>query len=157
MKILKSALRLASAFCLSVSLSACAGVNELESFKQQIREKYDMKEQAFHNNDPEPILTRFYLDQVVSTDPEGHTHEGRNELRPVYNEIIGAEVKIKSYKTKVKGDLGWDWVNFYVTPPKESGMQPFVFKMLFLWERIDGEWWSHGEMYVPGEFDVASR
>ena len=128
--------------------------DELAEFKKAIRAKYDMKEQAFRDNDPEPILTRFYADTAISTDNEGNTHAGRDELRNIYEEVIGALVRIESYKTFVKGDAGWDWVNFHVSFPPESNMDPFTFKMLFLWERIDGEWWSQGEMYVLGEFDI---
>lgn len=129
---------------------------QLTQFKSAIREKYDMKEQAFRDNDPQPILTRFYSDSVVSTDPEGHTLVGRQELAPVYAEVIGSLVKIESYKSFVNGDAGWDWVNFHVSFPPGAEMEPFTFKMLFLWERIDGEWWSHGEMYVLGEFDITA-
>jgi hypothetical protein len=127
---------------------------ELAAFKIAIRAKYDMKEQAFRDNDPEPILTRFYSEDVISTDNEGHTKIGRAELRPVYEEVIGAFVKVESFNTFVNGDAGWDWVNFHVSFPPEAEMEAFTFKMLFLWERIDGEWWSHGEMYVLGEFDT---
>lgn len=128
---------------------------ELENFKQAIRAKYDMKEQAFRDNDPEPILTRFYSEDVISTDPEGNTKIGRSELRPVYEEVIGSLVRIESFNSFVNGDAGWDWVNFHVSFPPDVAMDPFTFKMLFLWERIDGEWWSHGEMYVLGNFDIA--
>lgn len=127
---------------------------ELAAFKKAIRAKYDMKEQAFRDNDPEPILTRFYSEDVISTDNEGNTKFGRQELRPVYEEVIGAFVRVESFDTHVNGDAGWDWVNFHVSFPPEAEMDPFTFKMLFLWERIDGEWWSHGEMYVLGEFDI---
>ena len=129
---------------------------ELAAFKQAIRAKYDMKEQAFRDNDPEPILTRFYSEQAISTDNEGKTKVGTEELRPVYEEVIGALVRIESFDTFVNGDAGWDWVNFHVSFPPEAEMDPFTFKMLFLWERIDGEWWSHGEMYVLGEFEIPS-
>lgn len=129
-----------------------AGDTELEAFQKEIRAKYDMKEAAFANNDVEPIITRFYHPDVVSTGPDGVTHTGRDQIRPVYNEVIVNDVKIKSYKTVVSGDLGWDWVNFRVIPPAGSGEEPFTFKMLFLWARENGEWWSHGEMYVMGEF-----
>lgn len=131
-----------------------AGAAELEDFQQAIRIKYDMKEQAFATNDPAPILTRFYTDDVISTGPDGATHVGIDQLRPVYDEVISGTVRIESYNTFVRGDAGWDWVNFHVTPPPEAGAEPFTFKMLFLWERIDGQWWSHGEMYVMGEFNI---
>lgn len=127
---------------------------ELAAFKAAIRAKYDMKEQAFRDNDPEPILTKFYAVDAISTDNEGVTHVGRAALRPVYEEVIGAFVDIESFDTSVSGDAGWDWVNFHVSFPPEAEMDPFTFKMLFLWERIDGEWWSKGEMYVMGEFDI---
>lgn len=127
---------------------------ELVAFKKAIRAKYDMKEQAFRDNDPEPILTRFYAENVISTDNEGITHIGREALRPIYEEVIGSFVKIDSFNTYVNGGAGWDWVNFHVSFPPEADMKPFTFKMLFLWERIDGEWWSRGEMYVLGEFDI---
>ena len=141
----------------AVNTAGAAGNSgsDLEAFKQAIRIKYDMKEQAFADNDPEPILNQFYSDDVVSTGPDGHTHLGREGLRPVYEEVIGGTVRIESYNTFVNGDAGWDWVNFYVTPPAESGQKPFTFKLLFLWERINGEWWSHGEMYVLGEFKIS--
>lgn len=138
----------------SESRSEENGKAELVAFSKAIRAKYDMKEQAFRDNDPEPILTRFYSEDAISTDNEGITHIGRAELRPIYEEVIGAFVKVESYKTFVNGDAGWDWVNFHVSFPPDANMEPFTFKMLFLWERIDGEWWSHGEMYVLGEFDI---
>ena len=127
---------------------------ELAAFKKAIRAKYDMKEQAFRDNDPEPILTQFYSDLAISTDNEGKTKIGRAELRPVYEEVIGALVEIESFDTFVNGDAGWDWVNFHVSFPPEAEMDPFTFKMLFLWERVAGEWWSRGEMYVLGAFDI---
>ena len=126
---------------------------ELAAFKEAIRAKYDMKEAAFAANDPEPILNKFYSQEVISVGPDGTTHLGREGIRPVYEEVIGGSVRIESYATKVNGDLGWDWVNFHVNPNAE-GQEPFTFKLLFLWEKLKGEWWSHGEMYVMGEFEI---
>jgi ketosteroid isomerase-like protein len=142
--------------CLGLGLAlgghAATADSELALFKQAIRAKYDMKEQAFAARDVESILTRFYAEDVISTDPDGHTHIGRDALRPIYEEVIGSTVRIEPFRSFVRGDAGWDWVNFHVTPPPEAKQEPFTFKMLFLWERIAGEWWSHGEMYVVGEF-----
>ena len=56
--------------------------------------------------------------------------------------------------TYVNGNAGWDWANFHVVP-KDPQAEGFSFKILFLWERIDGEWWCKGDMYVLGAFDVA--
>ena len=125
--------------------------NELDAFKQAIRSKYDMKEQAFANNDSEPIMEHFYTEDAISSGPDGTTHFGTEELRHVYEEVIGANVRVESFHTYVNGNAGWDWVNFHVDPATE-GEEPFTFKMLFLWEKIDGEWWSKGEMYTFGEF-----
>jgi ketosteroid isomerase-like protein len=142
------------ALLIGLPLNGGAVATELGEFKAAIRAKYDMKDAAFAANDPEPILTRFYAEDVISTDMEGVTHIGRDALRPVYEEVIGGNVRIESFDTFVAGDAGWDWVNFHVSPPPEAGMEPFTFKMLFLWQRIDGEWWSRGEMYVMGAFDI---
>lgn len=126
----------------------------LTAFRAATRAKYDMKEQAFRDNDVEPIINNFYSPRVISVDPEGNTHIGREGIRPVYEEVIGSLVSIESYQSFVNGDAGWDWVNFHVSFPPGVEAEPFSFKMLFLWERIEGEWWSHGEMYVPGAFTI---
>ncbi len=136
---------------LLIGTNAVAG--DLDDFKKAIRAKYDMKEAAFAANDPEPIVNKFYSADVVSTGPDGATHKGRDGIRSIYQEVIGGSVRIESYQSFVNGDAGWDWVNFHVDPNVE-GEAPFTFKMLFLWERIEGEWWSHGEMYTVGEFDL---
>lgn len=135
-------------------MSSCAmddGTKEMDEFKQAIRAKYDLKEHAFADNDPEPILEQFYTEDAISSGPDGTTHYGIEELRHVYEEVIGANVRVESFHTYVNGNAGWDWVNFHVDPAAEEE-EPLTFKMLFLWEKIDGEWWSKGEMYTLGEF-----
>ena len=143
-------------FCCLQFNVAMAADKKLDAFKKAIRAKYDMKEQAFANNDGKPILEKFYSADVMSVGPDGTTHRGTEGIRPVYEnpEIIGSKVYIESYNTHVNGNAGWDWVNFHVYPPV-PGVAPFTFKMLFLWEKIKGEWMSMGEMYVMGEFDTS--
>lgn len=154
MKILNTKLFVIIILLTQVNISYAA--SELDKFKAAIRAKYDMKEQAFANNDPTLILEKFYASDVISVGPDGTTHMGTEGIRPVYEEVIGAKVIVESYKTHVNGKAGWDWVNFHVYPA-EPGVRPFTFKMLFLWEKIKGEWWSKGEMYVMGEFDSSEH
>lgn len=125
------------------------------AFKQAIRAKYNLKEQAFANGDADLVVDEFYSADVISTDNEGNTHVGREELRPLYEEVTAAfNAEIESVHTHVNGDVGWDWANFYVTPKDpDSEVEPFSFKILFLWEKVDGEWWCKGDMYVLGKFE----
>lgn len=140
---------------LFISFGSAHGASELEKFQKAIRAQYDLKEQAFADNDPKPILEKFYTSDVLSVGPDGFSHEGTEGIRPVYEnpDIIGGKVYIESYKSKVSGKLGWDWVNFHVHPA-DPAASPFTFKLLFLWEKIKGKWMSQGEMYVVGEFDL---
>jgi ketosteroid isomerase-like protein len=135
----------------SSSSFAAAGQEsaELTAFKQAIRAKYDMKEKAFRERDGETIVTRFYAPDVVSIGEGSPLHRGRDELQKVYTapEVINSEVRIVSFHTHVNGNAGWDWADFHVTPADKS-TAPFTFKILFLWERIDGEWWCKGDMYL---------
>ena len=73
-----------STFLFIPPLVAKAGNPELEEFQSTIRLKYDLKEQAFRDNDIEPIINKFYSADVISTDNEGITHIVRDALRPVY-------------------------------------------------------------------------
>jgi len=140
---------------LSAAAAATDQATELAQFKAAIRAKYDLKEQAFAAGDPKPIVEQFYSADVLSVDNEGNTHRGRAELLPVYEEVTRfANVRIESVNTKVSGDMGWDWANFFVTP-KDPEEKPFSFKILFLWQRVDGQWWCEGDMYTLGLFDRA--
>jgi ketosteroid isomerase-like protein len=122
---------------------------ELAAFKQAIRAKYDLKEKAFRDRDGETIVTRFYAPDVISMGEGSPLHRGRDELRKVYSapEVINSEVRISSFDTHVSGDVGWDWADFHVIPADKS-VAPFTFKIVFLWERVDGEWWCKGDMYL---------
>jgi len=132
---------------------AAANDAELAAFKQAIRAKYDLKEQAFADDDPEPILRHFYSADVISTDSDGNTHVGTAGIRPLYEELVPPNtVRVESIYPHVNGNAGWDWANFHVTPD-DPNEQPFTFKILFLWEKVGGEWRCKGDIYVLGRFE----
>jgi ketosteroid isomerase-like protein len=130
-------------------VASAADSAALAEFKQAIRAKYDMKERAFHERDGETIVTKFYAEDVVSTGEGSPLHRGRDELRKLYQspDVINNDVRIVSFDTHVNGDAGWDWADFHVTPADQT-VAPFTFKILFLWEKVNGEWWCKGDMYV---------
>lgn len=148
---------LAGLVALSQLATAAAAQNDLEEFRSAIRARYDLKERAFAENNPDFIVEEFYSADVFSVDNEGNLHNGREALRPIYDEVVpGSTVRIESVKAHADGDLGWDWTNFYVTPD-DPAAEPFSFIILFLWEKRDNKWWCVGESYQIGELAAPSH
>jgi len=126
----------------------------LTAFKKAIREKYDMKEKAFATHDAETIVTRFYTKDAISAGEGFGIFVGRSQLRPMFAEDVNLyKVKIASVHTIVRGDAGWDWVDFGVIPV-DTKEKPFMLAMLFLWTKIDGEWMCQGDFYINGSFST---
>jgi ketosteroid isomerase-like protein len=124
---------------------------QLSAFKQAIRARYAIKEQAFAAHDAETIVTRFYTADVISVGPEG-IFVGRDQIRPLYQEVVKNNlVKIDSVHTFVNGDAGWDWTDFNVTPT-DGKTKPFTFAILFLWTKVNGVWMCKGDFFVEGSF-----
>lgn len=125
---------------------------ELTAFKQAIRAKYDLKEQAFAAHDAETIVMKFYTTDVVSVGEGEGVFIGRDAIRPLYQEVVkNNKVKVESIRTFVKGDAGWDWADFHVYPT-DGKTEPFTFAILFLWTRVNGEWMCKGDSFVKGSF-----
>jgi len=125
---------------------------QLAAFKQVIRKKYDMKEKAFAAHDAETILTRFYAADAVSVGEGFGIFTGRAELRPLYEKAVTEyTVKVTSVHTVVAGNAGWDWADLDVMPvdPKEK---PFTLVILFLWQKVQGQWICKGDFYANGSF-----
>ena len=136
-------------------LAPAAQSPQLAAFRKAIRAKYDLKEKAWAAGDGETIVTRFYSADAISAgegDPD--TTVGRAALRAQYLEIMkaSATARIESVHSFVRGNAGWDWTNFYhvARPGREKDVPPSPLRILFLWERIHGEWFCKGEMFVAG-------
>lgn len=130
---------------------------ELAAFRKATKDLYTLKEHAFAEGKVDPIVKRFYAKNAVSVGPEGKPIVGRAAFDADYQHTVPRyNVRVVPYQTFVKGDAGWDWATFYVTPkdPK-SGEKPFSFAILFLWAKVDGRWVCGGDMYVIGSFETA--
>lgn len=130
---------------------------ELTAFRKATKDLYTLKEQAFAEGKADPIVKRFYAKNALSVGVEGKPVEGRAAFDANYQQTVARyNVRVVPYNTYVKGDAGWDWATFYVTPkdPK-SGEKPFSFAILFLWTKVDGRWVCAGDMYVMGSFEAA--
>jgi Domain of unknown function (DUF4440) len=124
---------------------------ELAAFKKAIRAKYDLKEKSYVTGDAESIVTKFYAEDEITVG-RNKVFLGRKEIRPAYQEAVKeATVKVDSVYTFVKGDAGWDWADFHITP-KDGKSAPKTLAILFLWARINGEWMCMGDFSVPGSF-----
>lgn len=144
---------LLAAFSLVSTPVSAADSTELEVFKEEIRKKYDLKERGYATNDAELIVTQFYAPEGVVSTGEGYdVYLGSEGLRRVFAAVIKYTVEIESVHTHVNGDMGYDWANYLVYD--ENKEEPFEkYRILFLWEKIDGEWFVKGDMYVFGTFD----
>jgi|SRR6185437_1841125 len=123
---------------------------ELRAFKKAIRAKYDMKEKAFAAGDAKPIVTRFYAEDAQSVGEAYGIFHGRKDLWPLYTQAVKElNVKVTSMHTVVSGTAGWDWADFDVTP-KDPMKKPFTLVILFLWQKVNGDWICKGDFYVHG-------
>jgi ketosteroid isomerase-like protein len=122
---------------------------ELAAFKRAIRAKYDLKEQAYARGDAETVVSKFYAEDEITVG-RNRVFLGRKEIRPAYQEAVReANVKVESVYTFVKGDAGWDWADFHITP-KDGNGEPKTLAILFLWAKVNGDWICMGDFSVPG-------
>lgn len=127
------------------------GATELTDFRDCIRQLYDMKERAFADADPAPIVDRFYAADAVSVGEGFGIHAGRSGFQEAYRDFVRMyNVRIESVHSRVSGNLGIDWTNFYVIPKGEIALTEteFCLVMLFTWEKVDGRWVCKGEVFA---------
>lgn len=131
---------------------------ELAAFKKAIRSQYDLKERAWAAGDHEGLVKGFYARNAF-TAAEGAPEEfavGTSEFLAMYKTYLAdtTKVRIESIYTKVNGNMGWDWTNFYaeVKPAKVKDYPPSPVRILFLWEKIDGKWMCTGDVVLLGKF-----
>jgi len=123
---------------------------DLVAFRKAIRAKYDLKERSYAAEDAATIVNKFYAADEITLG-RNHLFIGRDALLPAYQQAVREDnVRIESVYTYVKGNAGWDWANFYVTPKDGRGQQRTL-AILFLWSKINGEWMCMGDYSAPGD------
>lgn len=130
---------------------------ELSEFKEAIRAKYDLMEEAWATDNPALIYDEFYSSDArgLAAD-EPRSYKGRAQMKEMWDDVaLRGEVRIESVDSYVNGDAGWDWANMYAEYHDET-VEPFSVMYLFLWSKENGEWKCKGDMYVVGEFDPAN-
>lgn len=125
---------------------------ELKDFSNAIRDKYDLKERAFRENDVEALVNGFYARDALLVE-EHKVVKGYDQVLAMYQELVPAteSVSIKSYHTYLaeQGNMGYDYTTFHVNPVKG---EDFDLKLLFIWEKVKGEWRCKSDMYIIGAF-----
>jgi ketosteroid isomerase-like protein len=136
---------------------------ELAAFKRAIRAQYDLKEKAWAARDHQRLVTGFYSPQAF-TAAEGEPKfyaQGRAAFLELYKTYVAdtTKIRIESVHTHVNGNMGWDWTNFHadVKPEKVKDYPPSPVRILFVWEKINGQWVCSGDVVLLGSFDTAPR
>lgn len=134
----------------------------LQAFKKAIRAKYDLKEKAWAAQDSEGLVKGFYSPHAF-TAAEGEPNffaMGRRQFLELYKTFVAdtTKVRIESVHTYVNGNMGWDWTNFYadVKPEKVKDYPPSPVRILFVWEKINGQWFCSGDVVLLGTFDTTA-
>lgn len=130
----------------------------LQAFRKAIRAKYDLKEKAWAAQDAEGLVRGFYSPQAF-TAAEGEPDffaQGRQQFLSLYKTYVAdtTRVRIESVHTYVNGNMGWDWTNFHaeVKPEKVKDYPPSPVRILFVWEKINGQWMCAGDVVLLGSF-----
>ena len=141
------------------SVDKATSTPALQAFKKAIRAKYDLKERAWAAQDAEGLVKGFYSPNAF-TAAEGEPKffaMGRSQFLDLYKTFVAdtTKVRIESVHTYVNGNMGWDWTNFYadVKPEKVKDYPPSPVRILFVWEKINGQWFCAGDVVLLGTFD----
>ena len=113
---------------------------EMRQFRAAIDAKYRLHVAAFEAGDPEPILQHFFTADALWEYHGYPRREGREQLRQLFESVIRSDrVAVHPIRSYINGDSGWDYTDYTVTP-RDTSRPPWVFRQIFCWVRIEGEW-----------------
>jgi ketosteroid isomerase-like protein len=123
---------------------------DLTAFRAATRALYDLEEKAYRDKDADTLVGRLYSDDAFVISPNSASF-GKSQLLEGYKRHMDGTARLVSARAYVRGDSGYDLVNFYFTPD-DNKEHPVTFKALLLWERRHGKWVCLGNMFMPGAF-----
>ena len=96
-------------------------------------------------------MTQFYAPDVISVGEGEGIYIGRDQIRPLYQEVVKnnkvqGRLDLHASSTAMPAGTG----RTFTCIPTDGKTEPFTFAILFLWARIDGQWWCKGDFFVTG-------
>ncbi|WP_124830719.1 MULTISPECIES: nuclear transport factor 2 family protein [unclassified Burkholderia] len=126
-----------------------------QAFQQAIAANYAVLTNGFATNNAGTVAYEFFTSDAWSVGAEEETAIGAKAIETLYADFVGAYTfEAKSVSAHRVGDAGWDFAEVtLVSTDGQKEVHPY--KVLYVWERIDGKWTCKGQMYVEGSFKGA--
>lgn len=124
---------------------------ERAAFKAAIDEQHLLLTEAFERGDAQLVANRvFGRGAWLIGDGESAAIDG-----PAIGEVFAGFVgkyhwRSESVRYDVSGRIGYDFANAVMR--SMQGDEILLFKLLFVWEKVDKEWVAAGQMYVTGAY-----
>ncbi|WP_321822456.1 MULTISPECIES: nuclear transport factor 2 family protein [unclassified Burkholderia] len=115
-----------------------------------IDSKHELMRKAFEEKDAEAIANEFYTSDAWVVGPEGATWKGRESIFALYKDIVGVyrwESKRERFIPTGEGGV-LEYLIGAIEPV--AGGETLVYKILFAWKRMGGEWLCATQFFAFG-------
>lgn len=126
--------------------------SEFNAFRSAIEAQHAALADAFDRGDFEVIGNGVFTEGAwLVGDGDAGTFVGSQAIGNVFADFVGKyRWTSKSVKSGVSGSVGFDFANAVMRAVE--GDDVLTFKLLFIWEKVDGKWVATGQMYVTGNY-----
>jgi hypothetical protein len=124
-------------------------------FRNAIAAKYAVLTEGFAKNDSGIVANDFFTPDAWSVGEGEETAIKADKIAQLYADFVGAYTfEAKSVSAYRVGNAGWDYAEVtLVSTDGQNEVHPY--KVLYVWEKVNGEWCCKGQMYVEGSFKGA--
>jgi hypothetical protein len=135
-------------------IASTSGGAEVVAFEQAIRAKYERKQAAYATSDAAILRGEFYAPNVVlMAEGDGPPIYGRENVIPIFESLLPkrSRAQVTSVFTYLApgSKVGYDIARVEIYSLDSD--QPVIFKELFVWENIAGDWLVISEVAIKGE------